>query len=150
MPVTIEYDDSEVIEAIRVLDERTEGLPRDLMEDVGSVIIYSLGKNFMEGGRPEKWIPSQRVQKHGGQTLVKSGRLMTSAMIYEATSSSVDVVIGAGLPYTFIHQYGGYAGRGHASYIPPRPYAMFQQEDISIIENMINEYIDSGEWNPPL
>jgi len=29
---------------------------------------------------------------------------------------------GAATPYARIQEYGGYAGRGHKSYIPPRPY----------------------------
>lgn len=29
---------------------------------------------------------------------------------------------GAATPYARIQEYGGYAGRNHASYIPPRPY----------------------------
>jgi phage gpG-like protein len=29
---------------------------------------------------------------------------------------------GAATPYARIQEYGGYAGRGHKAYIPPRPY----------------------------
>ena len=31
-------------------------------------------------------------------------------------------IVGATTVYAAIHELGGYAGRGHASYLPPRPY----------------------------
>jgi len=36
---------------------------------------------------------------------------------------------GAATPYARIQEYGGQAGRNHASYIPPRPYLVPAQND---------------------
>lgn len=36
---------------------------------------------------------------------------------------------GAATPYARIQEYGGYAGRGHKAYIPPRPYLSTALDD---------------------
>lgn len=41
---------------------------------------------------------------------------------YSETETSVSQTWGPNVPYGAIHEYGGWAGRGHRSYIPPRPY----------------------------
>ena len=45
-------------------------------------------------------------------------------------TKSIQAVWGAATPYARIQEYGGYAGRGHRSYIPPRPYLSRALRDI--------------------
>lgn len=113
--------------------------PKELFDSIGNLLLESVKKNFMEGGRPQGWIPSQRVVKYGGKTLMVSGELMNSGT-YQMTEESVILSQGAGLPFTFIHQYGGWAGRGHASYIPARPYVFIQDEDEIQIYKMVDTF----------
>jgi len=65
----------------------------------------SFQQNFIEGGRPESWKVSKRVAKHGGQTLLISGRLMRSLLTPQVTNEGI--TFGSNLPYAAIHQYGG-------------------------------------------
>jgi phage gpG-like protein len=41
---------------------------------------------------------------------------------YSETETTATQIWGAATPYARIQEYGGYAGRNHAAYIPPRPY----------------------------
>jgi phage gpG-like protein len=60
-------------------------------------------ENFRLGGRP-RWEPSIRVKKHGGQTLLLSGRLMKSITIPEVTPTGF--TLGSNLPYARAMQEG--------------------------------------------
>jgi phage gpG-like protein len=85
------------------LMERAQHLKPALTE----FAVYQVGsfqKNFEEGGRPA-WTPSQRVVKHGGQTLIKSGRLQRSVTDPEVNDTGI--VFGSNLPYARIMQFGG-------------------------------------------
>lgn len=62
-------------------------------------------KNFEEGGRPEKWIPSKRSVKEGGQTLRDTGALEHSLLTPQVDERSIS--FGSNLPYASIHLFGG-------------------------------------------
>lgn len=127
--------------------ERFVEKPEEFWNDIGVLVVFSVTQNFDEGGNPIQWQPSQRVLKHGGKTLIKSGKLQQSSHVFDITQHGVDIVTGLGLPYAFIHQYGGPAGRGHASYIPIRRYSLLQEEDVIRIQNMFNQFYSTGEWD---
>jgi len=60
---------------------------------------------------------------HAGRPWKKTGSLKRS--IREEVTREVGgvrAVVGTGLIYSRIHEYGGRAGRGHAAVIPARPY----------------------------
>jgi hypothetical protein len=60
------------------------------LAEIGMFMSSEMKKNFDEGGRPDTWPESQRVQRHGGQTLRDSGTLRNS-IDYEVTPDGVNV-----------------------------------------------------------
>jgi phage gpG-like protein len=83
----------------------TEDRPPNLlpeMRDIAQRLHASILRNFREGGKP-KWKPT----KAGNPPLIGKGRLMGSVAISEVTPESARVSAGEGLPYAFIHQFGG-------------------------------------------
>ena len=74
------------------------------MQEIGEKQVSSFLENFRLGGRPDSWKPSQRAIKHGGQTLMGSGRLMKSITPFQVDGPTL--VFGSNLPYAAIHQYG--------------------------------------------
>lgn len=144
--ITIDINGEEYIQELNLLINRLEKLPRPLWEDIGKVLIDSVRNTFLAEGRPTAWQASQRVKRWGGSTLMQSGRLMYSGRISEITDSSVDVVHGEGIVYAFIHQYSGWAGRNHKSFIPARPYSIIQDADETEINQMVMDYCTTGEW----
>jgi phage gpG-like protein len=98
----------------------------------------SVRRNFEEGGRPQKWKPSLRVQKHGGKTLIQSGSLRDSCRAYFHRGS---LSLSSSLPYSGIHHRGGRAGRDLKSTIPARPFLMIQPEDETAIAKVVNDFL---------
>ena len=45
---------------------------------IAMILTNSVRRNFIEGGRPEKWPVSQRAEREDGQTLIDTARLMNS------------------------------------------------------------------------
>ncbi len=58
---------------LKQLARRVEDL-RPVLAEFGIHMIRSVEQTFQAGGRPTAWPPSIRVIKHGGKTLIKSGR----------------------------------------------------------------------------
>lgn len=79
------------------------GDPRP-MREIGVLLGNSIMKTFEVGGRPTAWLPSQRAQRQGGQTLLDTGRLMKSAAMPEVSGNTI--TLGSNLPYAAVHQYG--------------------------------------------
>jgi phage gpG-like protein len=98
----------------------------------------SVRRNFEEGGRPQRWKPSLRVQKHGGMTLVQSGSLRDSVRTYFHQKA---LTLSSSLPYSGIHHRGGRAGRDLKSTIPARPFLMIQPEDETAIVKVVNDFL---------
>lgn len=93
---------------------RSQNLEPALRE--GALLFTSeFQKNFAEGGRPEKWPPSRRALKEGGQTLRDTGALEHSVLQPQVDSQSV--TFGSNLPYAAIHQFGGEIRRAARSEI---------------------------------
>jgi phage gpG-like protein len=78
--------------------------PDKPLREIRTMLASSVIENFRVGGRPP-WQPSLRVKKHGGQTLLLSGRLMKSLSLPQIEGSSI--VWGSNLRYFRIHQLGG-------------------------------------------
>lgn len=76
------------------------------LEAIGGDMLKDVQLNFRKESTPEneKWTPSQRVLKHGGKTLRKSGALQRS--IHQQTDS-VSVAVGTNLEYSAVQFYGG-------------------------------------------
>lgn len=74
-----------------------------------------------------------------------TGTLMSSVKS-DVDSDGMSVAVGPHTRYAAIHEFGGWAGRKHASYIPPRPYvwpawAERKAEIISGMETIMTEGI---------
>jgi phage virion morphogenesis protein len=80
--------------------------PRPLWNAFGQYGESSTRLRFKNQAGPDgsAWKPSQRVRKHGGQTLVKKARLLRS-IAYRATNSGAEW--GSNVVYARIHQLGG-------------------------------------------
>ncbi len=101
--INLKIDDREVKDTFRRLTEKVADMT-PLMETIGEVGVTSIMRNFQAGGRPDRWTPSQRVQKKGGKTLIKSGRLMHSLMHFQA--GPLSVTWGTNVSYAAAHQFG--------------------------------------------
>lgn len=82
----------------------------------------SVTKYFTAGQSVQKG-----VKNSGDLLIARTGTLARSVTAsvapgYSETETTATQVWGSSVPYARIHEYGGYAGRGHKSYIPPRPY----------------------------
>ena len=101
-------------------------------------MLDSIRQNFVAGGRPAAWLP---LKKGGPSHLFQGGALLNSISAFSGPTWA-QAQTGA-LPYAAIHQFSGWAGRGHKSFIPARPYMMFQPEDIEYIRHTIGWHIVS-------
>jgi len=116
-------------------------------------VINSIHQNFIAGGRPEGWKPTVL----GNKPLMGSGALMNSAQVSSQSDVHVEVTVGQGLPYTYIHQFGGTITAKKAPYlkfkmgdqwvskksvtIPARRYVRIQDEDRDQILSILSDYI---------
>jgi len=100
------------------IDRRAKNL-RPVMRVVGQVVRSSVVRNFMVGGRPEKWEPSQRVKRKGGKTLVRRGRLRDSI---KSRAFPDHVEVGTNVKYAIFHQLG-------TKHMVSRPFLLVQEED---------------------
>lgn len=73
---------------------------------IGIAMVTATRQRFQRGVTPEgqAWPPSQRVLKHGGKTLIDTGRLWNSIVAHVVGNS---VEWGSNIIYAAIHQYGG-------------------------------------------
>lgn len=129
--------------ALRGLDIAMQKAQRtqDFMDTIGETLVSSTHQHFQDQAGPDgPWKPSQRAEREGGQTLVKSARLK-NAITYEASPQMV--VIGVNAVYARIHQLGGQAGRGHKVTIPARPYIYINDEDRAEIKALAVEHLRS-------
>jgi phage gpG-like protein len=100
------------------IEARTNDL-QPLLKVFGERMELSIEETFAQGGRPVKWIASQRVRRAGDleptkrriggplRTLVLSG-LLSNTISYKTTRS--ELRIGSDLPYAAIQQLGGRIG----------------------------------------
>lgn len=162
MRVNVEIKDQAVKGMLTDMSRRGENM-RPVMREIGEIVRSSILRNFAEGGRPEKWVPTKILGKTntsnrtdttyllkpkkgkspstplpGRLTLIDTGRLRNS-ITSRAYGDRVE--IGTKVVYAAIHQFGGKAGRGRKVTIPARPYLMVQDEDWPQIRVKIIDYI---------
>ncbi len=114
----------------------------ELMAGIGETFVSSTKERFEQGVDPdgETWTPSQRVEKSGGQTLVKETDLKKS-INYEASPSTVAVGT-SNKVYGAIHQFGGEdVGKPE---IEARPYIGISEEDLEEVRAMIEDFIEGA------
>ncbi len=71
--------------------------------DFAEYMVGSTKRNFLAGGRPRRWKPSQRALREGGQTLIKTGRLKNSIT---GRVRGATVLVGTNVRYGAAHQLG--------------------------------------------
>jgi phage virion morphogenesis protein len=158
--IKVELKDHGVKDMLARLQERM-GNMTSFMKEVGELVRSSVIKNFMKGGRPEKWKPhalatilggiskkkfTQRGglktgssrKLAGGKVLIDTARLMNSVT---SRARNDRVEIGTNVIYAAIHQLGGKAGRGRKVTIPARPFLAVQDEDWTEIKKTIERYL---------
>ena len=64
--------------------------PRKPMTVIGILMKSAMQENIRLGGRPDRWTPSKRALKRGGQTLRDTGTLM-NGLVPEVDGMSVSV-----------------------------------------------------------
>jgi phage virion morphogenesis protein len=116
------------------------------------LIMESTQRNFMEGGRPERWEPlSKATLKRRGpsaRTLRDTGMLMASIGFPSRDGISVmqplELRVGTNVPYAAAHQDGATGGKSHTVVVPARPFMLLLPEDEKNIVKAILDHI-AGE-----
>jgi hypothetical protein len=65
MQIDIEIKDQAVQDMLTYLGRRGASL-KPAMKEIGEIVRNSILRNFMEGGRPEKWLPTKILSSHRG------------------------------------------------------------------------------------
>lgn len=164
--ITMKIDTAELKKEIGRIITRLEN-KTPAMKIIGEIVKSSVIKNFQEGGRPTKWMPTKAISsaisykmkgkatqtkagketkgfaryKAGKKTLIDTARLMKSI---NPRAFSDRAEIGTNVVYAAIHQFGGKAGRGRKVNIPARPFLMVQDEDWASIKAALSKYILGG------
>ncbi len=163
--VGIKVNVAEVLTRLKGMEDRGGNLS-GLMRSFGEYMKGSIAKNFDAEGRPTRWPPlslatllgwagsrksfttkkgnwSQKGQKAlaGRKILTDTARLRRS-INYVAGGRFLQV--GTNVVYAAIHQFGGQAGRGKKVTLPPRPYLMFQEEDVAYFDALYLNYLLTG------
>ena len=142
LQIHLRADDAEVKRVLAGLVRRGQDLT-PAMDEIGSMLVASTIDRFERETGPDgrRWTPSQRVLKHGGQTLTDTGRLRSS-ITHRAGRNFV--AVGTNVIYAAIHQLGGKAGRGHAADIPARPYLGIDADDETEILEILRDHLVGG------
>lgn len=172
MRLVMKLDASEAQKTLAGILSRM-GDKRPALRVIAETIRTSVRKTFGVGGRPQQWKQSARAVREGGQTLIKSGRLMNSIFgqshpdhIEEIRADSVTV--GTNVKYAAIHQLGGkigarvilpvgkkalfWPGARHpvkkvnwpGATIPARPFLAIQDEDWASIKEQLSRVFLAG------
>lgn len=149
----IQVNDTELNRQLALLSGRTGNL-KPVFSVIGEILKTSIVKNFEVGGRysapgswrggSNRWQPLSPItiaRKGHDRILFGEGHLMNS-INYQADKDGV--AVGTNLIYAAIHNFGGMAGRGHKVKIPARPYLVVQDEDMTEIKAVINDFLMEG------
>ncbi len=94
-----------------------------ILLELGNIFLAEMQENFRVGGRPTPWLQSSRVKQFGGQTLLRTARLMRSLT---ASAGPGYTAIGTNLVYGRIHALGGVIRAKKAKYLAFRVPAGMQ------------------------
>ena len=117
---------------------------RPLELAVKKVVIPSIDRNFVQGGRPQRWeaLSPSTVKRRGGdrsRILQRSGKLRRSATAMARwTFTRESAYAGGAWPRTIFYgplQHTGFGDQfGSGPWTPSRPFMMIQNEDQAKIE----------------
>jgi len=155
--ISIRIDDADLARMGHALDGllREADQAEDLMDEIGSALVTSTQQRFEAGTGPdgERWTPSMRALRTGGQTLTDRGHLRDS-VTHAANARSVQV--GSNLIYARPHQLGatirakaggalaiplpdGGVALKQSVTLPARPYLGISADDQAEIGDIIRE-----------
>jgi phage gpG-like protein len=159
--IQFDINTGEFINELELISKRSVTPDRKFFQDVGALMINSVLTNFEEGGRPH-WQPPK-----SGKFPLRGSGVLSSTYFLEFGVDFVVLHWGDGLRYADIQNDGGtiqhpgsdkmqaFIGRNgrlvvtnhtrpHEITIPPRPYAVFQMDDVEEINNMWDNYLVNG------
>jgi len=115
---------------VRVHDEKVQAMfaqakdfdARPTFDEIGAYLMSDLQSRFLKSIAPDgtRWEASQRATAEGGKTLIDRGHLRDS-FTYNVFTDGSGLEFGSNDIRAAIHQFGGQAGRNHATTIVPRP-----------------------------
>lgn len=137
--------------------------PQPVLDDFARWMDESLEQNFRAGGRPDRWVPSQKNPTH---TLVDHGDLLLSTHAIVEDKDVLLVAGGEGQPeakapslqygsttHGVKRRFGAFEARssrrrlgvtrGETIANPARPYLLFQDMDLTYFGSELPEYIFS-------
>ena len=158
--ISVEIRSAEVQRLLRGYEARGKKPPLNF---IGGVGLRSVDKKFRDGGTAEKpWAPLQestiRGRKHGGdQPLRDTSKLWKSFDANILPGLNVRIAANAvtedGFPYALPLHFGVRTMPGKSVsrpwFIPPRPMAKWENEDMKLIINALAHHLH-GEKIPPL
>jgi len=101
-----------------------EDLKSPLASKIGKLAVDSVRQNFDEGGRPIKWIPSQRAIREHNKTLIDTGALYDS-ISYEINNNNNTIIsVGSDIEYA-------------SEMNDDREFLLLQDEDLDEIEDLV-------------
>lgn len=155
--MTITENDKGAATALDLVADRAKNMA-PILDSIGRVMLDSIGKNFQQEGRPQKWAAwspkyaewrkgisaAKTVRRkqaagktgHGTDMKILSLNKHLKGSITAHTQGNV-LHIGTNVEYAAAHQYGW-----PARHIPARPFLLFQESDITRIRQI---FADSFE-----
>lgn len=171
--VKLKVNDGSVRQLLAELEGNAADLS-DAMQEIGMYIVSHTMERFeREGpGWPPLSPATLRSRRRGRVSAARrlmdriissmTGRSVLSPKILQDTGrlkasigapshegvfrvGSREVVVGTNVPYAAIHQFGtNRAGRSHSVHIPARPFLVVEDDDVSVMEEIIRQYILMG------
>lgn len=134
----------------------------ELMRDIAAAMKSAVQENFIREGRPERWAPSKRAKREGGQTLRDSGRLFRS--ITEAYDNN-SARVGTNVRYAPYLQFGtkprvitatkakalripgiGFRKSVRNPGMPARPFMVLTDHDLRRIVDKVEQFLKSAKF----
>lgn len=120
-----------------------------ILTAIGQHMLISIEDTFKdEGPGWQKLSPKTIAQRKEPNKPIKilqdSTRLKQSIypeITIDAVTIGPNLKEGSNVKYAAIHQFGGWAGRGHRTYIPPRPYTVIRKKDPPVILDLVEKWI---------
>lgn len=147
--IKIVVDDADV----RVLLGRIAGRVQNMspiMRVIAGDLHDEVEENFEKEGRPSKWqdlaesTKKQRAKKGkwpGKILQVSAGGLASSVT---PGSNAKSAWASSNKIYSAIQHLGGFAGRGHKAFIPPRPFMVLTDAGLEKIKDKLGKYAIEG------
>ena len=115
----------------------------DIMDRIGRYLVASTHRRFERERAPDgtPWLKSARAIAEGNRTLTDTGGLRGS-IAHTLTHGGRGVEVGTNVAYAAIHQFGGRAGRGRRTKIPPRLYVGVDEHDRDTILRIVAQAME--------